>query len=326
MHIRQIGDQQAASRGCPGQVRTGTRRVVRISRSWDGDRSVAAEPVRRPGHRRRPRHRDGPGGDPGETAQVRVARTSTPSPRPAGSRCAQTSPLIPSGPHRRHQQWTRLVLPPGSGPPAGTLRSGFMNARPVLSLPEWTVLTVLSQQPAHGFAVAQLTARHGELGRIWQIPRPVIYRAIGRLVEAGLARPESVQPGLGPQRTIYAATPRGREAAERWLDTPVEHVRDIRSHLLIKLALLDRAGADPADLLKTTARRPGTDRPGHRGRTAPARRFRRDPAGLAPVNGSGGAGIPGHHRPARTPAWTAARLTGAPRSPIDAVTGFAVSP
>jgi hypothetical protein len=30
----------------------------------------------------------------------------------------------------------------------------------------------------------------------------------------------------------------------------VAHVRDIRSHLLLKLALLDRAGADPADLLR----------------------------------------------------------------------------
>jgi PadR family transcriptional regulator AphA len=118
-----------------------------------------------------------------------------------------------------------------------------------LSLPEWTVLTVLSQQPAHGFAVAQLTAPGGDLGRIWQIPRPVIYRAIGRLVEAGLVRPESVEPGLGPQRTIYAATPQGRQAAEDWLETPVEHIRDIRSHLLLKLALLDRAGADPAHLL-----------------------------------------------------------------------------
>ena len=125
-----------------------------------------------------------------------------------------------------------------------------MNTRPVLSLPEWTVLTVLTQQPAHGFAVAQLTAPRGELGRIWRIPRPVIYRAIGRLVEAGLIRAESVEPGLGPQRTIYTVTPQGRQAAERWLNTPVEHVRDIRSHLLLKLALLDRAGADPADLLE----------------------------------------------------------------------------
>jgi len=29
----------------------------------------------------------------------------------------------------------------------------------------------------------------------------------------------------------------------------VEHVRDIRSQLLLKLALLDRVGDDPADLL-----------------------------------------------------------------------------
>jgi len=125
-----------------------------------------------------------------------------------------------------------------------------MTTRSALSLPEWTVLAVLSQQRAHGFAVAQLTTPCGELGRVWQIPRQVIYRAIGRLAEAGLIRPESVEPGLGPQRTIYTATPQGRQAAERWLDTPVEHVRDIRSHLLLKLALLDRSGADPSDLLR----------------------------------------------------------------------------
>jgi hypothetical protein len=29
------------------------------------------------------------------------------------------------------------------------------------------------------------------------------------------------------------------------LNTPVEHARDIRSELMVKLALLDRGGADP---------------------------------------------------------------------------------
>jgi len=119
-----------------------------------------------------------------------------------------------------------------------------------MSLPEWTVLVLLSQRPAHGFAVSQLTAADGELGRIWRIPRPVIYRAIGRLVDAGLIAPESVEPGLGPQRTIYTVTAAGRRAAGHWLATPVEHIRDVRSHLLLKLALLHRAGEDPADLLK----------------------------------------------------------------------------
>jgi len=126
-----------------------------------------------------------------------------------------------------------------------------MTAEPSLSLPEWLVLAILGQQPLHGFAVAQLTAADGEFGRIWQIPKAVIYRAIGRLQEAGLVVPEGTQPGLGPQRTVYAATPDGRAAAQRWLHTPVGHVRDIRSHLLLKLALLDRAGDDPADLLRS---------------------------------------------------------------------------
>jgi DNA-binding PadR family transcriptional regulator len=118
-----------------------------------------------------------------------------------------------------------------------------------LSLAEWTVLALLREQPAHGFALAQLTAPGGELGRIWRIPRPVVYRSLGRLVEAGFITPESVEPGLGPQRTIYAVTAQGRQEVENWLGTPVEHVRDIRSHLLIKLALLHRSGLDPADLL-----------------------------------------------------------------------------
>ena len=44
-------------------------------------------------------------------------------------------------------------------------------------------------------------------------------------------------------------TPQGRRLAAEWLDIPVEHVREIRSHLLLKLALLDRSGRDPAGLL-----------------------------------------------------------------------------
>jgi DNA-binding PadR family transcriptional regulator len=123
-------------------------------------------------------------------------------------------------------------------------------AQPEMSLPEWLVLALLMQQPAHGFAVSQVTAADGDLGRIWQVPKAVVYRAIGRLLEAELIAPEGTEPGLGPQRTVFAATPAGRDAAQRWLSTPVEHVRQIRSELLVKLALLDRAGEDPGNLLR----------------------------------------------------------------------------
>lgn len=124
-----------------------------------------------------------------------------------------------------------------------------MSAGLSLSLAEWTVLAVVSERPTHGFAIAQLTAPHGDLGRIWHIPRPVVYRSIGRLLEAGLVTPGAVESGRGPQRTLYSVTPRGRGEVRHWLDTPVEHVREVRSHLLLKLALLDRAAGDPSGLL-----------------------------------------------------------------------------
>ena len=122
-----------------------------------------------------------------------------------------------------------------------------MGALPSLSLAEWVVLAVISERPTHGFAIAQLTAADG---RMWQIPRPVVYRALGRVEAAGLITNDGTEPGNGPQRTIYAATSAGRKAVAAWLQTPVEHVRDVRSHLLLKLALLHRAGTDPADLLR----------------------------------------------------------------------------
>lgn len=125
-----------------------------------------------------------------------------------------------------------------------------MHEGPVLSLAEWTVLAVASERPTHGFAVAQLTAPHGALGRVWHIPRPVVYRSINRLLGVGLLTPDAVESGRGPQRTLYAATPAGHQAVRHWLDTPVEHIRDVRTHLLLKLALLDRAGGDPTSLLE----------------------------------------------------------------------------
>lgn len=118
------------------------------------------------------------------------------------------------------------------------------------ALPEWTVLALLREEPRHGFAIAALTAEGGELGRVWQVPRPVVYRALGRLQEAWLIAPIAVESGPGPQRTRYAATDVGRQAVAGWLAEPVEHVRDMRSQLLLKLALLDRDGTDPAPLLQ----------------------------------------------------------------------------
>ena len=119
-----------------------------------------------------------------------------------------------------------------------------------LSLAEWTVLAVVDEEPAHGFAVAALTARSAELGRVWQIPRPAVYRSIGRLEKLALVVEVGEEQGRGPRRQIVAATDEGSAEVAQWLGAPVLHVREVRSQLLMKLALLDRRGADPAELLE----------------------------------------------------------------------------
>ena len=119
------------------------------------------------------------------------------------------------------------------------------SGEPALSLTDWAVLALLTEAPRHGFALAKELESDAELGRLWTVRRPLVYRAIDHLLESGLAERRVVEPGdQGPHRTIVAATRSGRARVRRWLDEPVEHPRDVRAALLVKLALRVRRG-DP---------------------------------------------------------------------------------
>ena len=125
---------------------------------------------------------------------------------------------------------------------------------PELSLAEWLVLCLVSERPTHGFAIAGLLAEDGSLGRVWHVRKAVVYRAVQRLEQLGLIVASDKQPtSQGPARVPLRATPEGRQAAEAWLREP-GHARDIRSELLLKMALLDRVGADPGELLRAQRR------------------------------------------------------------------------
>ena len=120
-----------------------------------------------------------------------------------------------------------------------------------LSLAEWVVLCLVSEKPTHSFAIASLLAKDGSLGQVWHVQKAVAYRAAARLVQLGLITAAEKQPSnLGPARSRLEATSQGEQAARDWLRQPVTHPRDIRSELLVKLALLGRVNSDPSDLLR----------------------------------------------------------------------------
>jgi DNA-binding PadR family transcriptional regulator len=116
-----------------------------------------------------------------------------------------------------------------------------------LLLGEWACLGVLVHHPAHGYDVALRLAPTGDIGRVWSLSRSLTYRALDQLAQRDLIAPIAEEKGkAGGVRTILAPTKEGRTTVKRWLREPVEHIRDVRGELLLKLVLSD----DPRPLLE----------------------------------------------------------------------------
>jgi DNA-binding PadR family transcriptional regulator len=126
-----------------------------------------------------------------------------------------------------------------------------MRRRPdQLTTGEWAVLALVEEGPTHGFAVARSMAPGGEVGQVWSMRRPLVYRTLDLLEDRELTHTAGTEASTtGPQRTLVEVTAEGRQKVAGWLVEPVEHVRDARSELMLKLLFLDRAGRDPAPLL-----------------------------------------------------------------------------
>ena len=96
----------------------------------------------------------------------------------------------------------------------------------------------------------------GVLGHVWTVPRPLVYRALQQLEHAGLVEAVGEEASArGPRRTTLRVTRRGRARLKRWLGEPVERPRDVRSMLMLKLALLHERGRRPPTAPRRAAAR-----------------------------------------------------------------------
>lgn len=127
---------------------------------------------------------------------------------------------------------------------------GMTMGRGELTHADWLVLGALGAGATHGFAVSQMLGAGGELGRIWAVPRPLVYQSLKKLVVTGYVTEVSRERShAGPARTTVALTPRGEQTLNSWLVAPVPHLRDMRPLLLAKLVLLERLGREPLALV-----------------------------------------------------------------------------
>jgi PadR family transcriptional regulator AphA len=104
------------------------------------------------------------------------------------------------------------------------------------------VLVLIVQNPRHGWALQEELAPQGAIGRAWTLSRQLVYRAIDTLEADGLVKRAQPKDGGGGDKVVISATAKGKKHARAWLDSPVVHLRDVRTELVVKIMLRQRAG------------------------------------------------------------------------------------
>jgi PadR family transcriptional regulator AphA len=117
-------------------------------------------------------------------------------------------------------------------------------ARQDAQLARNVVLALLVEKPRHGWALHEELAPTGDIGRAWTLSRQLVYRAIDSLVEDGLVKRAAPKDGGGAERVIISPTAQGKRLSALWLNQPVSHLRDVRTELVVKIMLRQRAGLD----------------------------------------------------------------------------------
>jgi len=100
--------------------------------------------------------------------------------------------------------------------------------------PEYALLGLLTQQPAHGYELYQRLL--AELGQVWHISLSQTYNILNRLESKGLIAGDVQRQDRLPARRCFQLTAAGRERFEAWLVAPTgSSVRAIRVEFVTRL-------------------------------------------------------------------------------------------
>src|SRR5215469_1445154 len=93
------------------------------------------------------------------------------------------------------------------------------DTRKVSNLLGLAVLSYLSQEPMHPYALGRALREHGDARSIKYNPGS-LYTVVRQLAAAGLiAEQQTGRDGLRPEHTVYALTEAGRRELRDWLRT-----------------------------------------------------------------------------------------------------------
>ena len=100
--------------------------------------------------------------------------------------------------------------------------------------PEYALLGLLEQRPAHGYELHQRLEY--ELGQIWRVSLSQVYNILTRLENQGFICGTVEEQARLPNRRAFHLTAEGRARFERWLKAPCgSSVKAVRVDFLTRL-------------------------------------------------------------------------------------------
>lgn len=107
---------------------------------------------------------------------------------------------------------------------------------------EYAILGLLATEESgsHGYDLARAFTAGEPLGEILRLEPGMLYHHLKRLERTDSVSQSTIQAGSRPPRQMYRLTERGRDGLLAWLQSPVEHTREIRLDFLVKYYFAQR--------------------------------------------------------------------------------------
>jgi PadR family transcriptional regulator, regulatory protein AphA len=100
---------------------------------------------------------------------------------------------------------------------------------------EYVLLGLIEQNPVHGYDLYRQIKEMEGIPRIWNIKQSMLYALLDKLEENGLIACTIIPGETRPSRKQYHLTKNGKTALHTWMQSPVQHGRDMRQDFLARL-------------------------------------------------------------------------------------------
>ena len=112
---------------------------------------------------------------------------------------------------------------------------------------EYALMGVLMSGPKHGYEILQLLETG--LGPAWSVSTSQLYVLLKRLEKEGLVSSTLQTQDTRPAKRVFSLMPTAEKKFLNWLESPTQHVRDLRIEFLAKLFFFRNLGLQGGNAL-----------------------------------------------------------------------------